>query len=386
MRRSFSIEPENMNRHYQELETAQKSIEEIGKEISSIRNHLLVSGRGVSGVKKSLGAEKDQLRDIGQEIYRMKEGLETIVREYRLAELKISGNPGKLKLFGEYAQDFISDMIEGVRDYFEDLKEECRERESNVVFRIKDEETRNGFNESYREILQRLYDEVPAEYRDARSVYDKYSRDVVVADFHAEDDDGEPTAYHRGGKLYINSHADVDNKRGNGTTYYHEYGHFVVYKEGLIKGKKCQGDFKRFEDSLRSEITSYYEKYEQQYREEGIAKGYKGKQLEKHWERQTVAAINKDINGPSGENIHINNGISDIIDGVSNGKYQPYYGHGDTYWDENPSRVANEAFAQIFSAQMTGDTAEIEKMKQIMPETYGIYSKMIKNMAEQQPD
>lgn len=78
-----------------------------------------------------------------------------------------------------------------------------------------------------------------------------------------------------------------------------------------------------------------------------------------------------------------NNGISDIIDGVSNGKYQPSYGHGDGYWEENSSRLANEAFAQFFSAQMTGDTQEVEKMKELMPETYEIYCKMIQEAAHE---
>jgi len=45
-------------------------------------------------------------------------------------------------------------------------------------------------------------------------------------------------------------------------------------------------------------------------------------------------------------------------------------------------KVASEGFAQIFSAQMTGDTTEIEKMKEIMPETYKIYTEMIKKAAD----
>jgi len=39
----------------------------------------------------------------------------------------------------------------------------------------------------------------------------------------------------------------------------------------------------------------------------------------------------------------------------------------------------NDGFAEIFAAEMTGDTTEIEKMKEIFPETYKIYSDMVKD-------
>ena len=180
--------------------------------------------------------------------------------------------------------------------------------------------------------------------------------------------------------------------RGDGTTFYHEYGHYVVDQEKWIKGGECVGDFARFEAAVKKEIKAYYTSIENEIRAKLIAEEtaksgtrfFTDEQLlkiEKKVTEQTTAAIKTDICGSGNETYHVNNGLSDIIDGVSNGKYQPSYGHDVGYWDKDPSRVANEAFAQFFSAQMTGDTVEMEKMKELMPEAYDIYMDMVSKAA-----
>ena len=132
-------------------------------------------------------------------------------------------------------------------------------------------------------------------------------------------------------------------------------------------------------------MTAYICAIEQKYEEEGLALGLTGVNLSNFIKNKTTVNIKEDINGFKNEFFDINNGLSDIIDGVSNNKYQPSYGHGyesdgiTSYWEYDPTRVPNEAFAQFFSAQMTGDTVEIEKMKEIMPNTYAIYMEMVGN-------
>ena len=82
---------------------------------------------------------------------------------------------------------------------------------------------------------------------------------------------------------------------------------------------------------------------------------------------------------PKPEQGYIYDGISDIIDGVSNGKYEINYGHEEDYWEKNKMSVAHEAFANMFAAEMTGDVVEIEKMKEIMPNAYECYRELIES-------
>lgn len=378
----FTIERTKVRQCYGEIEVIENTLEEIRTRIRNVSDHLTVSGKGTSELKSCLKEESTQLKKLIRTTHEMKEALEEVVRIYGATEAKLSGSREGIKIFGEKVEDFFSDLVNKIEDSFEDWNEKVKENSKNVVSRIKDKDTREGFSEAYQATLQQVYEDVPVEYQDAKTLYDKYSNDVVVEEFNTVDKNGNSSPYHSNGKLYLNTNADLNNKRGDGTTYYHEYGHFVVYKEGWVNGNKCTGPMKEFEESLRKEITQYYESYETQFKQEGMAKGYTNMQLEKYVESQTTAAIKQEINGGSQEYYDVNNGLSDIIDGVSNGKYQPSYGHGDGYWDANQSRVANEAFAQLFSAQMTGDTVEIGKMKELMPETYEIYCSMIQDTAK----
>lgn len=183
----------------------------------SINDNLLISGKGVFDIKLHLREEQSRLKTISREIHEMKEVLEEIIRTYQITEYKLSGNIKGLKILGEYAEDLMSDVGYNIGNFFEDLTDRSEENNENVVFRIEDENTRNGFSEDYRNVLQRIYEEVPAEYQVARDVYDKYSKDVVVADFNTVDKNGNSSPYHQGGKLYLNTNADINNLRGDDT-------------------------------------------------------------------------------------------------------------------------------------------------------------------------
>lgn len=365
----------NLNKCCSELVAIEKMLATKREEIEENRVNLTISGKGTSVIKQQLSETSAKLKQLVKSTHEIKEGLEEIIRLYGFTETKIAKDTSILKYIGDYISDVYNDFLDDCKERFEDWIDDYKKQQENIIFRIHDKETREGFSEEYQKLLQQIYLDVPSEYEDARKLYDKYSRNLIVADFN------EDSPYHSGGELHISTEKDLNNARGNGTTFFHEYGHFIVYNQDWVKGSECKDDFKEFETSLRKEISQYCDKYEEYYRNEGISKGYSGAQLDKYIENETDKAIEQDINGSKNEYYNVNNGLSDIIDGVSNNKYQPSYGHSDGYWDENPSRVANEAFAQFFSAQMTGDTTEIEKMKELMPETYKIYTEMIKKAA-----
>lgn len=366
-----------------DLERISEQLEDEKHNIETVKNGLSL-GSGTHGIKNALNGYIDELEEQSDSIYQMKEALEDIIRLYTLTDAIVAKDNLKiLSVIGDKGLDFIQDGFHGLGEFFEDWMTKTSRENDNVLNRIDDDKTREDFPEDYKDVLYELYDDVPLEYNDARLLYDKYAEDVVVETFNSVDDKGDSAPYHLNGKLYLNSTADLNNPRGDGTTYYHEFGHFIVYKEGWIVDGKEQGKFAEFEESLREEVTAYICAIEQKYEEEGLALGYTGEDLNDYILDNTENEICEDINGASNEYFHVNNGLSDIIDGVSNNKYQASYGHGyeddgiTSYWEYDSTRVPNEAFAQFFSAQMTGDTVEIEKMKEIMPKTYEIYMQMI---------
>lgn len=368
-----------------DLERISEQLEDEKHNIETVKNGLSL-GSGTHGIKNALNGYIDELEEQSDSIYQMKEALEDIIRLYTLTDAIVAKDNLKiLSVIGDKGLDFIQDGFHGLGEFFEDWMTKTSRENDNVLNRIDDDKTREDFPEDYKDVLYELYDDVPLEYMDARLLYDKYAEDVVVETFNSVDSSGDSSPYHQDGKLYLNSTADLSNPRGDGTTYYHEFGHFIVYKEGWIVDGIPQGEFAEFEKSLREEVSAYITGIEDVKRTEGeTVYNLTGEQLDSFVERETLKEIENDINGLSNEYYHINNGLSDIIDGVSNNMYQASYGHGfedtgESYWEYNPSRVPNEAFAQFFSAQMTGDTVEIEKMKEIMPNTYEIYMRMIEN-------
>lgn len=373
----FDVKVDELKLEFSVMTAIEAELKTQSDTLMAIKKNMPSFGKNTSALLKKIDLQAKRVNEEAHNVYMMKESLEDVLRAYMIKEAMITGDVSALiAVFGDKIIDWVSDKSKEIRDLFEKWRKNSEKTRENILNRIIDDQTRNGFSKEYKEKLQEIYDDVPKEYMDARDLYDKHIKNLKVAEFDAKG------AYHQGGKLHINADDDLINKRGAGTTYYHEYGHYIVYNEGWIKNGEAAGDFKKFEDSLRKEVSNYINSFESQYRSEGIAKGYSGARLEDYIEKSTRAAITNDIAGPNREYAHINNGLSDIVDGVSNDKYQASYGHnpqnGVTYWDRDPSRVPNEAFAQIFSAQMTGDETELAKMREIFPETYKIYCDMIK--------
>jgi hypothetical protein len=90
----------------------------------------------------------------------------------------------------------------------------------------------------------------------------------------------------------------------------------------------------------------------------------------------------RDILG--GENFHTYDGVSDMINAATNNEYFITYGHpdveGSTYWDQLPSMEANEAFANIFSADFNHDRLELDFIREHFPETYEAYTNLLNSI------
>ena len=71
------------------------------------------------------------------------------------------------------------------------------------------------------------------------------------------------------------------------------------------------------------------------------------------------------------------NGVSDLVNGLTDGKACGGWLHEDSYYNKNS--IAKEAFAHFFEAGMSADTTKLDYIKEIFPSAYQEYQKMIQD-------
>ena len=130
------------------------------------------------------------------------------------------------------------------------------------------------------------------------------------------------------GKLFLNMYKDVDDPRGPGTGYFHEFGHQIDEKLGW-------------------EFTK---------------------------DNKILQLLRKDFINLSDETIfeaiHINDkasSASDILGALSEGRIQGKYSHSLVYW-EKKGNIESEFFAHVFEAQFDDERREI--LEKTFPESY----------------
>ena len=130
------------------------------------------------------------------------------------------------------------------------------------------------------------------------------------------------------GKLFLNMYKDVDDPRGPGTGYFHEFGHQIDEKLGW-------------------EFTK---------------------------DKKILQLLRKDFINLSDDTIfdaiHINDkasSASDILGALSEGRIQGKYSHSLVYW-EKKGNIESEFFAHVFEAQFDSERREI--LEKTFPESY----------------
>lgn len=130
------------------------------------------------------------------------------------------------------------------------------------------------------------------------------------------------------GKLFLNMYKDVDDPRGPGTGYFHEFGHQIDEKLGW-------------------EFTK---------------------------DKKILQLLRKDFINLSDDTIfdaiHINDkasSASDILGALSEGRIQGKYSHSLVYW-EKKGNIESEFFAHVFEAQFDDERREI--LEKTFPESY----------------
>jgi len=197
--------------------------------------------------------------------------------------------------------------------------------------------------------------------------WDKYGHLVDGNFYH---DNG--AYYHPGTrKVYLKiDRIDARMKRIKGKSdtrvFFHEVGHLFdanVFRE--TSGKNLFQVLPDLVDKLESDYIRYANKLFAQQGEKSISSLYRISQEQKE-------ILNNDLLGDR----ELKNAISDIIEGLTNGRVGGHlighYGHGKEYW-KYPDTLELETIAHLFEASMLkGERLEV--IKKYFPEAY-IYMK-----------
>lgn len=212
----------------------------------------------------------------------------------------------------------------------------------------------------------------------AKDLFDHYRGKIIIKTMEVS----SGISYHNGGYLYIAGKDDINDPRGKGSTFYHETGHLIVYETGALKS----AEMKAFEEALQREVGAYVESIEVQMRNQYVNSGLSSEDIEKLVQRDTEAFLRQELTGTNNADFHVYDGVSDMIDAATNHKYSITYSHersdpdywfipfyDPTYWEADTSRQCNEAFAEIFAAEMSGDQQEINFIKTNFGDVYDRY-------------
>lgn len=251
-----------------------------------------------------------------------------------------------------------------------------------------------------------------------KRVYKKYERDLVMLD-----------AKHEGGAhyspsnrgVYVNIANDETHKRGSYSTYFHEFGHNIdglfrektgakvsaydncifgrtIIKEvdDLVKNKHeaIKADVSRLIDEAMTNgrdfstliSAGYMSKYAEPVLADKVAKGMSDEEFRNELVKNTKTytsesyanhALAKEIKEHATTPEMLSD-LSDIIGGATDLRINLGWGHSKAYWNrgDRTHEVANEAFAEFFSASMVNGES-IKVLQKYLPESRKVFEKLL---------
>lgn len=187
-----------------------------------------------------------------------------------------------------------------------------------------------------------------------KRVFDKYKDQLVVQDYSKEDSGAyyRPSGrYEKKQGVYFNADNDLINKRGPGTTYFHELGHMIDHLSGASnKYSSENGDFESALISDGKKILNSYNKLSVDKKEK----------------------LNQEFSA------HYAHSFSDLIDGLTKGEIHGIYSHPRDYWKKSGS-LPKEAFAHFFEASMGGGE-KLNLLSNMFPNAYKSFLEIIESI------
>lgn len=150
--------------------------------------------------------------------------------------------------------------------------------------------------------------------------------------------------------LYLDIPGDVNDIEGSGTGLFHESGHAIDHALG---GGQYLSNNKDFRNCLIKDCNTLIKKFKS----------------DPIWGRKFMNLIKTSPDAFS---------VSDILEGITDGRISGGCGHGKEYWKEDEFVVCNEAFAHFFEASMGAAPNRLKYIKIVFPEAYNKYLEMIR--------
>ena len=153
----------------------------------------------------------------------------------------------------------------------------------------------------------------------------------------------------------------------NMVTFFHETGHWLDYN-ALGEGKTIRDGLPKLKALLEKDALDYVNLFQGK---KGTIKNFLRNSQQ---EKKLMTEISKDI----WKNSSTNSNISDIFEGVTNGKIVDGYGHGKAYWKRS-GQLEKEAVAEMFETLATGGVRK-EAMQKYFPNAYKYFESYIKEL------
>lgn len=229
-----------------------------------------------------------------------------------------------------------------------------------------------GLGTEHAEALEKLAQNSPAE---TKALWDKYAGEIKVAESSLTRGGAHCDA---SGAIHVNIAKDANSKL-NGCPAYettmHESGHSIDRAISRKLGYRFSEKYNdgEFEQTLIKEAETYIKKHQKQM---SVDTG----------EKVSIASARTNLGSMMRkEGFAATGDVSDMLEGATKGKFTGSGGHGKAYWvgydtyygKVGGHSVAVEAFAEMFSATTT-NPASLKHIKEVFPESYGVFQKMIK--------
>lgn len=156
--------------------------------------------------------------------------------------------------------------------------------------------------------------------------------------------------------VYYNASSDMTNRRGAGTTYYHELAHMIDHASTGYNGNLS--NTAEFGQALMND----------------------GQRVLEAFNNASDAGRQRFINNlRSNDRTH---SFQDLLDATTNGQINVGWSHSRDYWRRSGNLQA-EAFAHFFEASM-GANDKLERFAFYFPTAFAIFSTMIENILPEQ--
>lgn len=395
----FAVDTLKINNQMESLSGISRELLIEAKEIKQLALDLDSDMEGIRHVKVFLSALSDETKRNASSMKNLQNALSSVLSLYEKTEKKLAGDSSLSSNNNAHSSDESNADTSSIDKYMSLLGQlflilpgylspivwinliSCASAET-LHFFLKlhgtiDDETFKGFLENpllVTAIADRYYSH---KNTDSKKLFEKYLEKLKVNDFKYEG----TSYYSRDDRaIYINAFNELTDPRGYANVFYHEYAHMIVTEAGFIdsSGNYSEG-FQKFNDAMRSDVSSYISDIENKYRDEFLSSNPDASEADitRYVENSTRDEL---ANILGGENKDCLNGVSDMIDSISNGKYRITYSHtgkNPDYWTDNPTRVPNEAFAQCFAADLRGDTEEYKFMCDKFPNMMKAYNELV---------